>query len=61
MAEQLRPKSETPDQEARRLRDMIYATGETHQPIRDPEWETIKGNWVRDIGWLREKARPSSA
>lgn len=44
----LSPKS--PEQEARRLRERIYG------PISDEQWNSVKDNWTKDVGWLRSMA-----
>jgi len=41
---------ETPEQEARRLRDAIYG------PITDEAWRIIAENWVADLPCLRANA-----
>lgn len=45
-------KVETIEEEARRLRDIIY--GEQKDPNN---WPYCKDNWVKDIEWLRQTVK----
>ena len=39
---------ESPEREARRLRDIIYGSKSS-----DKNWEECKENWIKDLEWLR--------
>lgn len=46
---------ETLEQEARRLRDIVY---KGHLPnTTDWRWVMVEKNWIRDIDWLRDKVK----
>ena len=46
--------NETIEQEARRLRDLIYI--DSHGPVTNERWEYLKEGWIQDIEWLRMTA-----
>jgi hypothetical protein len=44
---------ETVEQEARRLRDVIYGKDPL---VTDGRWECMVDKWIADIAWLRRQA-----
>ena len=45
------PPPETLEQEARRLRDLVYG-----RPSTDENWAYCRQRWIEDLPWLREHA-----
>ena len=44
--------NETPEQEARRLRDLVYGVR-----CSDKNWEGCAVYWIIDLDWLRQVAQ----
>ena len=49
--------SETLEQEARRLRDLVYGM---HPELNDERWKCMADKWITDIDWLRRQAAKES-
>lgn len=52
---------ESLEQEARRLRDVIYGQPPHGRPTTDSNWAACGEAWMQDIDWLRERVAQKEA